>query len=146
LKSNHMILMSLLSGAIAGVTVLGLVGRFAMAIVSSLIGSDMNLSLQGLFEALMNGTVFGTIGGLLHLGIGRIEHFNRIVQGIVLGTILFALSIVISILFIKMKIHFTGPQFFTLITVYGVYVAYGISVATLMNWIKLRNGENPLRI
>jgi hypothetical protein len=133
-----MILLSMLSGAIAGVIILGLVGRFAIAIVSSLIGSNMNLSLSGIFEALMIGTV---TGGLLHLLIGRIEYFSRNVQGIVIGSILFALSLVISILFTKMNIDFTGPQFFSLITIFGVYVAYGVSVVTLVNWIKLRGGE-----
>ena len=88
MKNNHMILLSMLSGAIAGVIILGLVGKFAMAIVSSLLGSNMNLSLPGILEALMIGTVFGVIGGLLHPRIAKIEHFNRVVQGIVLGTIL----------------------------------------------------------
>ncbi len=101
----------------------------------------MNLSLSGIFEALMIGTVFGVIGGLLHLLIGRIEYFSRNVQGIVIGSILFALSLLISILFTKMKIDFTGPQFFSLVTIFGVHVAYGISVVTLVNWIMLRSGE-----
>ncbi len=135
----------MLSGAIAGVFILGLVGKFAMALISILIDSSMNLSFLGISEALMIGTGLGVIGGLLHLCISRVEYFSKGVQGVVLGAILFALSIIISILFTKMKTNFTGTQFLTLTTIFGVYIMYGITVVTLMNWIRFRYSSKPFK-
>ena len=45
MKSNRVVIISMISGAIAGVVILGLVGRFAMVIVSLVVGSNTNLSL-----------------------------------------------------------------------------------------------------
>lgn len=144
MKNDKIVLVSVLSGAITGFIVLGFIGRFSMAIVSALIGNDTNLSLSGILQALIIGTIVGIVGGFIYLLVGRIKNFNKVAQGIVLGMVLFVLSVVISALFTQMKIDFTGPQYFMFVAAFCVYIAYGISEAILTNWIKLKYGENPV--
>lgn len=141
MNRNHLTLISILSGAAAGVIVIGLIGRLAMAIVSLLTGSSANLSLSGVAEALVLGAVFGVVGGLLNVRLSRNESSGKVAQGVALGAILFALSIGISMTSTKMRIDFAGKQFFTLATAFGIYVVYGICVVTFVEKIKLKSGQ-----
>ncbi len=143
MKSKRVVIMSMLSGAIAGVVILGLVGRFAMVIVALLVGSNASLSLSGIYEAVIVGTVIGVLGGLLHIPIGKIKGFSKLVQGITIGLILFTLSIMLSTLFSKIKIDISGAQLLTFTTIFGVYIVYGVSVITIMNWFRPKGPEAP---
>lgn len=136
MKNNRVVIISMLSGAITGVVILGLVGRFAMVTVSLLVGSNTNLSLSGIYEAVMIGSVIGVLGGLLYIPIGKIKSFSKFVQGITIGLILFTLSLTLSTLFSRIKIDISAAQLLTLITILGVYIVYGVGVITLMNWFR----------
>jgi hypothetical protein len=135
----------MLSGAVAGVVILGLVGKIAMVIVSLLMGSNTNLSLSGIYEAIIIGTVFGIIGGLIQIPVGRIKEFSMFVQGIVIGLILFALSILLSTLFTRMKFDFSVAQLLTFAAIFGIYVFYGVSVITIVNWFRSRGAETSFK-
>lgn len=127
---------SILSGAIAGAVVLGLIGRVAAEIISSLMGKSSNLSSPGIIEALFVGTALGIAGGLLHIQTRKIKLFNRLIQSIILGIILFSLSILVSVLFMNLKINFSPPQILTLVTVFCVFIIYGIGLDLLFNQLK----------
>jgi len=63
----RIIISSILSGAIAGAIILGLMGRFALSIVSLSMGKSTNLSLSGMSEALIAGAIIGVVGQFLAL-------------------------------------------------------------------------------
>jgi len=132
---KDVILLSMSLGAIAGSLILGLAGKIIMAILSLLVGSSTNLSLPGIFEAMIFGAVMGTVGGLLATGIKKIENLKRLNQSLVIGITLYAISILLSSLLSKIKINFFGLQFLTLIVVFGMYILYGFCITNLINRI-----------
>ena len=138
MKKSSVIIISMLSGAITGAFVLGLIGKFVMALISIFVGSNMNLSLSGILESLIIGTGVGAFGGLINVRISNSETLSMTGQGLVLGTILYALSVLMTIVLTKMKIDLTGQQFFTLVAVFGIYIVYGLSAAALLNRLKLQ--------
>ena len=58
---------ALVAGAVTGALILGIAGRGATAVVSLLSGSPLNLSLRGVSEVVIVGTLVGAIGGVLLL-------------------------------------------------------------------------------
>jgi len=140
-----MILLSSISGIITGAFILGIIGRFVTTIVSVSMGKNLNLSFSGIIEALAIGSVAGLCGGILNCGIRRIDQLNRFVQSILLSLVMFAVSVLVSVQFIKMEIDFSCNQFFILFIIYCVYVGYGFSVNMVTDWIvqlreKMKNG------
>jgi len=133
---KHVIFISISLGAIVGALILGLIGKFVLAFISLFVGSVMNLSLSGILEAIVLGTIMGAVGGLLAIGIRKIKILKTTGQGLVIGTTLYMLSLLFTILLTKMEVNFTGLQFLTLVVVLGLYILYGVSFSVLISRIK----------
>ena len=135
----RIIISSILSGAIAGAIILGLMGRFALSIVSLSMGKSTNLSLSGMSEALIAGAIIGVVGGLFHTQTSKMKYFSNSIRNIILGTTLFAISVFVSVLFMNLRVDFSVDQIFTFITIICMYIVYGFSLDIMINRMKQTN-------
>ena len=138
MKNSFKFSLSVFSGAVAGVVVLGLVGHFAMIIVSFLFGSDKNFSATGFFHILVLGLVVGICGGIINFVIAKFWNFNKFIHSFSVGVILFSLSLLFAVFFVKMKLVLTNTQIITLSIVFIIYLVYGYTVDFLIDYWKIR--------
>ncbi len=84
------ILISLLSGAVAGFVVGGIGGRIAMRIVADSINRSPELTSDTIL-VLVIGTLFGTTGGLMFVVVKKFLPESILVQGLALAVAIFAI-------------------------------------------------------
>ena len=126
------ITIALISGAAAGAVVLGIVGRMATAGVAYITGNTTNLSLSGVLEILIVGTLAGTLGGLLLLIVKRRCGAGRFGRGAITGISLFASSLLLSWAKEKIELSTNSTQLFSLIVVVIIFIAYGVCADALL--------------
>jgi hypothetical protein len=120
----------LIVGAALGALILGVVGRAAMAGVALVTGSELNLSLKGLLEVVIAGTILGAVGGLLFVPVRRLARTNRLARSVILGSVLFACSLAVSLSTDGMAL---GPELpITLVVVAAVFLGYGLVLEGLL--------------
>jgi len=130
---NHRTSVSaVLAGAIAGVVVLGVIGRVVMAGVALVTGSPLNISMRGLLEVLFVGVLVGAIGGFLLLPVRSVVRGGQMARGAVLGALLFLGSFLFSLLWRMCLSSSQTVLPLTLVVVGVLFVIYGIAVEVLM--------------
>ena len=118
---------AILLGAGVGALVLGLGGRAAMVGLALITGREVNLSPRGLLEVLLLGTIVGGVGGLLLLSVSRVPRLGRVGRGMLLGTVLFLASGLLS--WFRRGMEFDlGELPFTLAAVAVVFLIYGVTL------------------
>ena len=125
------VLLALVSGAVTGVLVLGIAGRVSMAAVALVTGYSLNLSLRGLLEVAVTGTVVGAVGGILLLVPRRMRRTVDLARGMLVGATLFVCSLLVS--WVSGRIDFgVHASLLTLSMVASVFVVYGVGADALL--------------
>ena len=120
----------LIVGAALGALILGVVGRTAMAGVALVTGSELNLSLKGLLEVVIVGTILGAVGGLLFVPVRRLARTSHLARSVILGSVLFACSLAVALSTDGMAL---GPELpITLVVVAAVFLGYGLTLDGLL--------------
>jgi len=132
---------ALVAGAVTGALILGIAGRGATAVVSLLSGSPLNLSLRGVSEVVIVGTLVGAIGGVLLLVLKSVFRGAGPARGAMVGVVLFACSALVS--WVKGKVAFSvaPTQLFTLIVAVTIFIVYGVCLDALMARIRRRRPQ-----
>ena len=123
---------ALVAGAVTGALVLGIAGRGATAGIALVTGNAVNLSLKGVLELVIVGTVVGAIGGVLLLVLRSVRGGARLARGAIVGVVLFACSILVSWVNGKIAFSVTPTQLFTLIVVVIMFMVYGVCADALL--------------
>ncbi len=127
MKAIHRdLLLALVSGAIAGTVILGIVGRAVTVTIAVATDNPLNLSLKGAMEVVIIGTLIGAIGGILLFVLRRNLSNVLYLRGIVVGALLFTCSVLVLLTWGTFRFSYSGLQLLTLISVLIVYMAYGI--------------------
>lgn len=132
MKLFNKCLLAVLAGAVAGVLILGLGGRIAMALIAIGSGTDLNLSLRGIFEVLPVGILIGTVGGLLLVPVRIVFPTHRLTRGIIIGALLFSGSLLISWSAGGLKLDFHSVLPLTLAVVAIIFMLYGVAIDALL--------------
>jgi uncharacterized protein YacL len=85
------LLISLLSGAVAGFVIGGIGSRVAMRIIADSIGRFQELSFDTI-NVLLVGTIFGTVGGLIFSIVNKFLPRSTFAQGLVLAGVVFGIA------------------------------------------------------
>jgi len=91
-------------------------------------GNDLNLSLYGVLEVLLLGTLVGAVGGLMLLALRRALKAVSLVRGLLLGIIVFACSWIATLLSSTEGSASHILQWSTLATSAAVCALYGVSL------------------
>ncbi|MBT4088215.1 MAG: hypothetical protein HN580_21270 [Deltaproteobacteria bacterium] len=132
MKNNHQVALSLVTGAIVGAVVLGIVGKIVMVFVAYRIGSEPNISLKGILEVLLFGGLVGTVGGILVLPLRKIVHGGTILRGFALGVILFGATLFTVIHADRFEFNNSGLQWFIFSIVVFMYTIFGAILETIL--------------
>ncbi|MDH3785894.1 MAG: hypothetical protein OEV00_11275, partial [Acidobacteriota bacterium] len=108
MKQANTYLEAVFVGGIAGIVVLGLVGRIATAVVAQAMGQPTNFTLSGLLEVTVVGAVVGALGGALFLFLRERLTFPGLMPAIVVGAVVFAASIFVPWLSGRMELATLG--------------------------------------
>jgi hypothetical protein len=135
-KKHNQIPLALLVGAISGAFVLGIAGRFVMAGVALFTNNNPNLSNSGFWEVILLGTYIGIVGGVLLLLIKKIFPRWGLLNGIVIGVILFICSWFISNVASKTELTTYTSRWLTFIAVAFVYIIFGIIINAIFTRAK----------
>jgi len=125
--------MVVLVGAALGAVVLGLGGRVATAALARATGRATNLSFGGLAEVLLVGTAAGALGGLLLLAARRLPVRGSAVRGLLVGIVLFLLSLLVAYVGHGAHLGENVKQALTLAVAAAVFVVYGIALDRLVD-------------
>ncbi len=85
-----------LTGAVTGALILGLAGRAAMTGVALLEGEAARPSPRGIAETVLLGALLGAVGGVSLLEAGRRIGARGLPAGLLVGSALFAGSLLVS--------------------------------------------------
>ena len=135
-------LLPLLAGAISGALVLGIAGRAAMAGVALINGNSLNLSLRGVLEVVIVGTLVGAVGGGLLLTLRGVCRSYGLASGVIVGIILFVGStFLVVVVSGRITFDMSFIQFLTLSVVFTIFMIYGVCASALLrrfrrNWRK----------
>ena len=141
MKYYREVLLPLLAGAISGALVLGIAGRAAMAGVALINGNSLNLSLRGVLEVVIVGTLVGAVGGGLLLTLRSVCRSYGLASGIIVGIILFVGSTFFVVVSGRITFDMSFIQFLTLSVVFIIFMIYGVCSSALLtrfkrNWRK----------
>ncbi|MDH3628720.1 MAG: hypothetical protein OES25_13825 [Acidobacteriota bacterium] len=128
MKQANTYLEAVFVGGIAGIVVLGLVGRIATAVVAQAMGQPTNFTLSGLLEVTVVGAVVGALGGALFLFLRERLTFPGLMPAIVVGAVVFAASIFVPWLSGRMELATLGASPATLVVAALVCLGYGVTV------------------
>ncbi len=135
------VLLALLAGAISGALVLGIAGRVTMAGVALINGNSLNLSLKGVLEVVIVGTLVGTVGGGILFAFRSVYRSYGFASGIIVGVILFVSSTFLVVVSGSINFDMSFIQFLTLSFVFTMFMIYGVCASALLqrfkrNWRK----------
>jgi len=123
--------LALIAGGITGALVLGIAGRAVTAATALITGNSSNLSLMGLLEASVVGTLVGAVGGILLLVVRRMRRAAGFTRGALVGATLFLCTLLVS--WVSGRIDFGIPtSLLTLFVVAIVFVVYGVGADALL--------------
>ena len=123
---------ALIAGAVTGALVLGIAGRGATAGIALVTGNALNLSLRGVLEVLIVGTLVGAIGGVLLLVLKSVCGAARLARGAIVGVVLFSCSALVSWVNGKIAFSVAPTQLFTLIVMVIMFIVYGVCADALL--------------
>jgi len=136
-------LLPCLLGAVAGVLILGLGGRAAMAGLAMAIGASLNLSLRGVVEALVLSALLGTIAGYVWVASEKALQAAGVIRGILLGIFLFVCSLIATLPAIGRWQGAAATTAATLITAGVVCILFGIILDRLLTAYRRRQANSP---
>lgn len=123
----------LLSGLIAGVLILGVGGKLSMTLMAYAVDASLNLSIRGIAETLFLGGVIGIAGTFLALPLKKIFQKTPFFQGVILGLLLFFLTLIIVYAFSELTFHNSGIQWLTFAVVALLYTVYGVFMEIILD-------------
>ncbi|MBN1543290.1 hypothetical protein JW992_14205 [candidate division KSB1 bacterium] len=119
------------AGALSGALILGIAGRAATASLAHLYSFPLNLSLKGVIEAVILGTVVGGLGGLLLNVLQRVWSRHPIWGGMTVGVILFGCTTLFFLILGRFVFDLSLLQSSTLAVAFFLFLVYGITAAAL---------------
>ncbi len=113
-------LKTVIVGTYVGAMIIGIAGRYLMALLAILMGVDPNLSLSGVLIATLIGAVVGFAGGGIKLFFHKRGKSQILQNGVFIGIILFF----VSLLFSMVQTGFTGVKGMGLLTMTVVLILF----------------------
>ena len=119
---------ALLAGAVVGLVILGVGGRIAMRIIAIVAGQAPGFSVGGTLDVLLLGALWGAPGGPIVLALPRLIARQRLVCGVALG----ALGFAVAMLTVGRQLSgpVAGPRVWPIAVALcaALFLAYGIVV------------------
>lgn len=130
------VLRAVLAGIVAGILVLGLLGRAAMAMVEAATSDAATPSTGDVLEVVAISALLGALGGLLLLAPLGIPRSSRLVRGPAVGIVLLAGTLLVSWISGWIGPDAATVQPVTLLVALLTYVAFGACADAMLALLK----------
>lgn len=140
---------SIVSGALVGLLVIGILGHVTMAAISYIINGVNHLSVRGIVQAAIIGLIIGMLGGFIRYLMFRTQPQTQSqtqsrdqtgpqtmalwIQSLILGGILFVISGVLAVVVVPGVLPIRPVQIITFAVVFFIYWIYAFVLGIAVN-------------